>query len=213
MKNQDHVKHYNTSTDYIIDSVDKSLQALKTVYIDLLLIHRPDALTDPDQIVAAFKKLKQEGKVFHFGVSNYTPSQISLLRSRLPKSIPLVTNQIQFNNFHLGPLNDGSFDYLQKKNISPQIWAPFAGGKIFNEPTDPQTIKLKEVLLAIAKKLNTDFECIVLAWILKHPSSPSVVLGSTNLKRIETYAKALSLEMSREDWFTIFEASRGIEVD
>src|SRR5688572_12386347 len=122
------VKHYDTSKNHIKWSVDNSLKVLNTDCIDLLLIHRPDPLLDPVEVADAFSSLRQSGKVLHFGVSNFTPTQFEMLQSYL--SFPLVTNQLEISITHNLPLFDGSLDILMKHRVSPMGWSPLGGGKL-----------------------------------------------------------------------------------
>src|ERR1700741_78435 len=122
------VKHYDTSKEHIIWSADNSLKMLNTDHIDLLLIHRPDPLLNPAEVADAFSSLKQSGKVLHFGVSNFTPTQFEMLQSYL--SFPLVTNQLEISITHHEPLFDGSLDVLMKHRVSPMGWSPLGGGKL-----------------------------------------------------------------------------------
>ena len=123
------INHYDTSKAHILESVDNSLQRLNVENIDVLLIHRPDALMDADEVAEAFAELKQSGKVNHFGVSNFTPRQFELLQSRL--DAPLVTNQVEINPLNFDVVHDGTLDQLQMQRISPMAWSCLAGGQIF----------------------------------------------------------------------------------
>ncbi len=129
---QHRVKHYNTSASHIISSAENSLRVLGTDRLELLLIHRPDALMDADAVAEAFTHLQLMGKVQHFGVSNFSPAQFELLQSRFP----LVTNQVELHPLHLAPLHDGTLDQCQQRRIQPMIWSPLAGGRLFTA-TDP----------------------------------------------------------------------------
>jgi len=184
---------------------------MNTSYIDLLLIHRPDILTHPSEIVEAFKVLKNNEKVHYFGVSNYTPSQYSALSSLLPSNIPLVTNQVEFSLFHVDPLFDGTFDSAMENGITPQIWSPCGGGRLFQE-TDQVGTVLRAALEPIAKKYNTTIDIIALAWVLALPSRPSVVLGTTKADRAVASLKALDVELTREEWFFLLQVARGREI-
>lgn len=200
------VHSYDTSRKHIILSLENSLKELGTDYIDLLLIHRPSPLMDPNEIAEAFSRLKQDGKVLHFGVSNFTPSQFELLNSR----IPLVTNQIEASILHLHPFLDGSLDLCVQKEIKPMIWSPLGGGKVFTNLEDEQIIRIREVCTKIGKKYgNYGIDQILIAWLLKHPSAMLPVLGTSKISRIESALKAMEIELSTEDWFEIWVASTG----
>src|SRR6476661_5026523 len=124
------VKHYDLSQAYIEKRVAESLAALKTDYIDVLLIHRPSPLMDATQVSNAFKSLKQKGQVKHFGVSNFSPSQFRLLQSKL--DFPLVTNQVEFSPLEMTVLENGTLEQAQELQFSPMIWSPLAGGRLMS---------------------------------------------------------------------------------
>lgn len=204
------VKHYDTTKGHIIASVDRSLSNLRTDYIDLLLIHRPDPLMNVDELAAAFDELKQAGKALHFGVSNFTPSQFELLQSRL--DFPLQTNQIEFSVLHMQPLLNGQFDQCQQQRITPMIWSPLAGGRIFNPHNERQT-RLQHTMLEIADELGgASLDQLALAWVMKHPTQPIPILGTGKIERIQSAIGATELQMTRQQWFRIWEASAGHEV-
>jgi len=210
---QHKIKSYDSTAVHIIESVENSLKVLRTTYLDLLLIHRPDPFTHPSEIAKAFTQLKKEGKVLHFGVSNYTPSQFSALRSYLTE-IPIVTNQIEFSVFHTAPLFDGTFDKMYEYRVTPQIFSPFGGnGRLFDaDSTDEKVIRLRKVLIPIAKKYKTEIEVVTLAWVLQHPSQPGVIIGTSRWDRVQKLTQSLNLELTREEWFIILEAAVGHEV-
>jgi len=205
---------YDSTTAHILNSVEHSLKAMCTNYIDLLLIHRPDPYTHPKEIVSAFVQLKSLGKVKFFGVSNYTPSQFSALSSLLPPEIPLVTNQVEFSLLHVQPLFDGTFDSAIEYGIHPQIWSPFGGGKLFSadSTTQPTLVQLRQTLSDLAKKYNTTTEVIALSWVLQAPVQPTVVLGTTKLERITDSLNALNIKLTRSEWFLLLKAARGCDV-
>jgi len=207
------VKHYNSSTQHILDSVDNSLRNMNTSHIDLLLIHRPDPLTHPAEIAEAFQILKNNGKVFHFGVSNYTPSQFESLMAVLPPTIPIVTNQVEFSLFHVEPLFDGTFDNAIKHKITPQIWSPLGAGRLFaNNATDQLAVNLRTALEFLAKKYNTSVDIIALSWVLALPTKPTVVLGTTNPERVVASVNAINVNITREEWFYLLQVARGREI-
>jgi len=203
------VKQYDTSRAHIVASVDNSLAHLRADKIDLLLIHRPDPLMDADEVAKAFVDLKQAGKVLHFGVSNFTPSQFELLASRLP--FPLVTNQIQFSALHLDALDNGALDQCQRLRISPMAWSPLHGGRLVKEES-ARALTVRESLAVVAKEIGATPEQGAIAWILMHPSKPVPVLGTTNLQRLRSLAGSESVKLSREQWFRVWTASSGHEV-
>ncbi|KAI3643659.1 hypothetical protein MP228_009823 [Amoeboaphelidium protococcarum] len=207
-----HVKHYDTSKEYILQQVEDSLRAVQTDYFDILLIHRPDPLTNADEVAEAFRDLQASGKVKYFGVSNFKTSQIELLESRLP--FPLVTNQIECSVAHTAPFYDGTLDYSQMKRSSPMIWSPLYGGKLFNEQSeDPQIQRLREAMSKIGKNHNNaSIDQVAYAWLLNHPSNMCLILGTNDQKRIETAAKSVNIKLTRQEWFAILEASNGKRV-
>lgn len=207
----DHIiKHYDTSKEHLINSVNTSLQNLNTNYIDLLLIHRPDPLMDPDEIAEAFRQLKKDGKVLHFGVSNFTPSQCRMLQSRL--DIPLVTNQVELSVTEMSTLHDGTVDYCLETGMIPMAWSPFGGGSIFTSDSH-QAVRLRETLNEIGQA-HGDFtiDQVALAWLLAHPSNIVPIIGTGKEKRLLSGIGALGLELNRQEWFKIWTASTGTEV-
>jgi len=201
------IKHYDTSREHILASVDHSLKALHTDYLDVLLIHRPDPLMSADEIGEAFTQLKQMGKVLHFGVSNFLPSQFDLLASRLP--FPLVANQIEISVLHLTAFADGTIDQCQRLRIAPMAWSPLGGGELFSG--SPKAVRVRAALTAIAQLNDATIDQVALAWLLSHPAGILPILGTGNLARIRA-ATAATLSLTREQWFTIWTASMGVEV-
>ncbi|WJE54570.1 aldo/keto reductase family oxidoreductase [Bacillus cereus] len=202
-----YVAHYNTSAEHIVKSVEQSLQNLHTDYIDLLLIHRPNPFIDPSEVAEAFTRLQQDGKVRHFGVSNFLPSQFNMLSSYL--DFPLITNQIEVSAMQLEHFEKGTIDLCQEKRINPMIWSPLAGGEIFTGQNE-RAIRLRETLQKIANELNVDsIDIVMYAWILAHPANMMPIIGSGKLERVKTAIEATKLTLDRQQWFTIFESSNG----
>lgn len=201
--------YYDTSKEHIIESVEQSLRNFGTDHIDLLLIHRPDPLMNADDTAEGLMSVINSGKVLNLGVSNFLPFQFDLLQSRL--KIPLVTNQIEFSVMQLNPLYDGTLYQSQQLRISPMIWSPLAGGRLFSENSE-QAIRLRDELNRLTNIYNASTEQIALAWIFAHPSNPVVVVGSGKSERITEYSKSVEIKLSREDWFRILAASEGHEV-
>lgn len=203
------LKSYATQRQYILQSVENSLKSLQTDYIDLLLIHRPDILLHPEEIATVFEELRTAGKVLHFGVSNFSPSQFALLN----QFTPLVTNQVQCSALHLDPMFDGTFDQLLGLGKRPMVWAPFKGGEYFNETTS-QGRRLRYVVQQINEKYNQPGEdLILLAWLLRHPVGMLPILGSSKVERLRDALLAPKLSIDEQDWYEILEASLGKEVD
>lgn len=204
------VSHYDSSKQSILASVDNSLQRLGIQQLDALLVHRPDFLMDADQVAEAFSELKASGKVRHFGVSNFTSSQFDLLQSRL--ELPLITNQVEINPINFAVLEDGTTDQLQQYRIRPMAWSCLAGGGIFSEQTD-QARRLRRALIELAEELDANsIEQVVFAWVLKHPSNPVALIGSGNIVRVKEAVSALALQMSTEQWYRVWVASKGFAV-
>jgi predicted oxidoreductase len=200
------LQHYNTTSEHIRRSVENSLEKLNTDYLDLILIHRPDPLMDASEMADIFMKLLEEEKIKHVGVSNFTPSQFRLLQSKL--DLPLVTNQIECSLLHLDAIYDGTFDQCQELNISPMLWSPFAGGKLFTGDTK-RIKRVKKVGKKLCKKYDIELDQLALAWCLKLPCNPLAVLGTGKKNRIKKAAYALDVKLERQDWFRLFEASKG----
>ena len=201
------IKHYDTRDAHVTASVENSLRALRTDRLDLLLIHRPDPLMDADALATTFERLRREGKVLHFGVSNFTPAQFELLHSR----IPLVTNQVECSLLHLDPLDDGTFDQAQRLRCRPMIWSPLAGGRLFNEDS-PAAHRVRWVMGEIGARLGCSATTLALAWLLRHPSRPWPVFGSRRMEAAEEALAATRLVLDPQDWTRLWSASTGREV-
>lgn len=196
------VKHYDCSKEYIIWSVENSLKNLRTDYLDVLLLHRPSPLMIADEIAEAVMKLKSEGKIIDFGVSNFTSSQTELVRQKTEISY----NQVQFSATNFEPMIDGSFDYMQMNNIRPMSWNPL--GCVFREDI-PQTRRLKNLLATLVSKYHFGSDTILLSWILQHPAKVLPIAGTVNISRIQLLMKAAELQLEKEDWFAIWTESAG----
>ena len=199
------IKHYEYSKDYIIWSAENSLKNLQTDYLDVFLLHRPSPLMQADEIAEAVSKLKADGKILSFGVSNFTPSQTELIRQKTQVDI----NQIQFSATHNEAMLDGSLDYMQVHNIKPMAWNPL--GTVFRENTD-QTFRLRQLLAKLVEKYRIGSDIILLAWIMQHPAGISPVAGTVNSGRIQQLMKAKSLVLDKQDWFAIWTESMGNRV-
>ena len=200
------LKHYDCSKAYIIASAEASLKHLQTDYLDLLLIHRPSPLMHPYEVMEAIERLKKEGKINYFGVSNFTPSQVDLIASE----VAIAVNQIEFSAVQCQALFDGRLDQMLTQKITPMAWAPLGG--IFSEETTPQKKRILDQLESLVAVYNATPDQLMLAWILQHPSGIHPVIGSTNLERIKAASNAMSIHLSTQDWFKILESSQGHEV-
>jgi predicted oxidoreductase len=173
-----------------------------TDHIDLLLIHRPDPLMNPEEVASAFELLEKQGKVLHFGVSNFTATQFELLQSNM--SFPLVTNQIEISISTHGSLFDGSLDVLMKHKVSPMAWSPLGGGKLMGDEF--------RNLYAKASKYGATENQMALAWLLRHPAVIFPVIGTTKPERILESAKAIQIKMDTQDWFEMLKIAQGREM-
>jgi len=203
-------KAYNTSKQHLIQSVENSLQELHTEYLDILLIHRPDPLMNADEIAEAFRQLKDSGKVKHLGVSNFTPHQFELLQSRL--TVPLVTNQIKVSVMHLPPFTDGTLDQAQQLRRCPMAWSSLAGGRLFSDTTN-KTMHIRTALESVGKMIGgAHLDQVALAWLLMHPAKILPIIGSGTMTRLNSARAAEKLELPREAWYQIYQASAGQDI-
>ncbi|ROV59253.1 aldo/keto reductase family oxidoreductase [Vibrio ponticus] len=204
---QRRVNHYDTSAAHIYESVNNSLSRLNIEQIDLLLIHRPDVLMDADEVAEAFAELHKVGKVKHFGVSNFTPSQFDLLQDRVHK--PLVTNQIEINPLNFEVAHDGTLDQLQKARIRPMAWSCLGGGAIFTGET-AQAKRVREELELIRVEVGANsIDEVIYAWVRRLPAKPLPIIGSGKIERVESAINALNIELTREQWYRVWVASKG----
>ncbi|WP_077624500.1 aldo/keto reductase [Sediminibacillus massiliensis] len=213
---------FDFSKEHILSSVDGSLERLKTDYIDILLLHRPDALMEPEEVAEAFTKLKESGKVRHFGVSNQNPMQIELLKRYLKDD--LIINQLQLSlmftpmidaglnvNMQHDPSivrDNGILDYSRLNDMTIQAWSPFQYGMfkgvfVGNEDFPELNAKLQE----IAEKKGVTDSAVAVAWILRHPAKIQPVVGTMNPGRLTEIAKASEIELSREEWYELYRAA------
>lgn len=207
-KAENQLGHYRTDADHIRQSADNSLRYFHTDYLDLLLIHRPDPLMDADDVAEAFLHLHQSGKVKHFGVSNFTPAQFSLLQSRLP--FTLVTNQVEISPIHQDLLLDGTLDQCQQIRIRPMAWSCLGRGEIFSLPEHQ---RLRDELEKVREEIAADnIEQVIYAWILALPSRPLPIIGSGKIERVRSAAAAAGFSLSRQQWFRIRKAALGYDV-
>ncbi|MGB9680296.1 MAG: aldo/keto reductase [Thermoanaerobacteraceae bacterium] len=214
--------YYDFSKEHILNSVDESLKRLKTDYIDILLLHRPDTLMEPEEIAEAFSILYSNGKVRNFGVSNFKPMQIELLAKYFNHRI--IINQLQFSIMHTGMIDsgfnvnmkidkgvdrDGSvLEYCRLKNITIQAWSPFQYG--FFEGTflgNEKFKKLNDKIDEIAEKKGVPNIAIPIAWILRHPAKIQPIVGTTNVNRLKDIIKASDVELTREEWYELYRAA------
>lgn len=213
---------YDFSQEHIINSVNASLKRLQTDYVDVLLLHRPDTLMEPEEVAEAFTKLENSGKVRAFGVSNHNPLQIELLSKFLPQSI--LFNQLQFSLVHTGMVDagfnvnlhsdpainrDGSvLEYCRLKEITIQAWSPlqhgFIEGVFLN---NPQFATLNEELGKMAESKRISGAALAIAWILRHPAQMQPIVGTTNPRHLQEISAASKVQLSREEWYQLYRAA------
>lgn len=200
------VKHYDTSPEHIMASVEASLSNMATEVIDLLLIHRPDPLMDHEATGRALDDLVASGKVRAVGTSNFRPWDWELLQAGM--STPLVTNQIELSVLHHTPFTDGDVAFHQRHGQPIMAWSPLAGGRLFGA----EGAAVHAVLERIASRFGVPADAVAIAWLLAHPARILPVMGTNNLNRIKTLSDAMKVSLERQDWFEIYTAARGAEV-
>lgn len=198
------IKHYDTSYEHIIASVDSSLQHFDTDYIDLLLIHRPDPLMNCEEVAEAFDELERSGKVLYFGVSNFSTTQFEMLQSFL--SMPLVTNQVEVSLFKNDLLLNGLTDVMQLHRTGIMAWSPLGSGKFFDD-----TERMHH-LSTMAEKYKATVAQLFFAWLLQHPANVFPITGTTKPERITEASKSLTVNLDRQDWFTMLKLVTGKDV-
>ncbi|UZW61510.1 aldo/keto reductase [Lysobacter enzymogenes] len=202
------IKSYDSSRAHVLASVEHSLRALRTDYLDLLLIHRPDLLMDADELAATFAQLKAAGKVLHVGVSNHTPAQLALLHARHP----LATHQVELSPLHLPPLDDGTLEQCQALRLRPMLWSPLAGGRLFGGG-DERAERVRAVLADLGRRHGgASVATMAYAWLLRHPTRPWPITGSGREQGLRDAVDALRIELSAQDWYEVWQASAGREV-
>ena len=218
-------KAFDFSKEYILSSVDGILKRLETEYLDVLLLHRPDALMEPQEVAEAFDTLIQAGKVRHFGVSNQNPMQIQLLKRYVKQ--PIVANQLQLSIANCGMISQGLYnnmqddlavqrdgnvlDFCRLNDITIQAWSPlqygFFKGVFLDNPEFPA---LNKVLSEIADKYSVSNTSVAIAWLLRHPAKMQAVTGTMNVKRLKDCVKATEINLTRDEWYAIFIAAGNI---
>ena len=199
------VKHYNTTAAHINASVDASLSEMGIDDIDVLLVHRPDPLMDHYETGAALDALVDAGKIRAVGVSNFRPWDWSLLQSAMRH--PLVTNQIELSLKHISPFTNGDLAFHQQHGHVVMAWSPLGGGDLMTGSNE-----LTHRLDSIAKRCGVDRAAVATAFLLAHPAKITPVLGTNNLERISAISAAETVEIDRQDWFSLYEAALGSEV-
>jgi predicted oxidoreductase len=218
-------QRFDFSYEHIVQSVEGSLKRLNTDYLDVLLLHRPDPLVEPEEVARAFDELLAAGKVRWFGVSNHTAAQLELLCPVVRQ--PIVANQVAFNVIHThllnegivfnqdNPLlsrNEGTIEYCRKHNITLQAWGSLAWGKLTGRKIENPTEKINRTSSLVAEMANekgVSGEAILIAWILRHPAKIQAIIGTTNISRIQACCQADSITLTREEWYQLFNSGRG----
>jgi predicted oxidoreductase len=216
--------YFDYSYEHLIESVEGSLRALRTDHLDILLLHRPDALVEPEEVARAFDELHASGKVRHFGVSNHTPRQIELLQKHLDQ--PIVANQLQLSITHSTIIaqgiaanmqgtdqslvrdGGGILDFCRLHDITVQAWSPFQAG-FFDGVFlgNPEHAELNAVIDRLAAKYDVAPEGIATAWITRHPAPLPVVLGTTTPQRVADSAAGSDVPLTRAEWYELFRAA------
>lgn len=207
-------QRYDFSAEHILRSCEESLRRLGIDTLDLLLLHRPDFLANPEEVADAFARLQAAGKVRFFGVSNCRPTLLTALQCACP--MPLIVHQVEISLLQREAFTDGTLDQCLIEHITPQAWSPLAGGlladgasRLLRWQERYSTTGVLQELDALARQYQTTRSVIALAWLLKHPSGIVPIVGSTRPERIREAVRATEIELSRDDWYRLLLAARG----
>lgn len=200
------IKSYDTSAAHIKKSIEQSLQNFHTDYIDTLLIHRPDLLLNPEEVASTINELKAAGKIKSFGVSNFNTHQVS----NLSKHLKIEHHQVEISVTNMNAFDDGVLDQCQTMGIEAQSWSPLGNG-LFTESTEKNK-RILQTAEGLATKYATGVNEILLAFLYIHPAHIAPVIGTTKFERIETAKKAMDIELTRADFYQLWQASAGHEV-
>jgi aryl-alcohol dehydrogenase-like predicted oxidoreductase len=205
---------YNSSERYLIDACEDSLQRLQTDVIDLYQIHRPDLLAHPHEVASALTRLHAQGKIRALGVSNYTAAQVEALQAHL--ALPIATHQPEISPWHLDALWSGVLDQCMRLGITPLAWGPMSAGLLGlsvdqarRGTNPPKLVTLLECLDAMAEHHRCDRMAIVLAFLLAHPAGIIPIVGTQKPERLQACARAVSITLSRQEWYQIVQTSMG----
>lgn len=213
---------FDFSKEHIISSVEGSLKRLNTEYLDVLLLHRPDALMEPEEVAEAFSQLEKDGKVRHFGVSNQNPMQMELLKKHVDQE--LIVNQVQLSlmqtvmldhGFNVNMENEAAvnrdgeiIEYCRLNDISLQAWSPFQHGMIEGAFIGNKDFpEINEKLQAVASRYGVTDSAIAIAWILRHPAGIQPIVGTMNKQRLEDISEAVNVKLTREEWYELYRAA------
>ena len=212
--NPDSPYRYDFSAGHIMKSCEQSLKRLSIETIDIYQLHRPDYLMEPTEVADAFSRLKQQGKVREFGVSNFKPHQLALLQRACP--FRLIVHQVELSLAKLDGFEDGTIEQCLGERITPLAWSPLGGGRLaetlpidINSPDHARRIGLRETLDDIARDYGVTRTVVALAWLLKHPAKIIPIVGSAKPERIRETSQAYKLQLSRDEWYRLMEAARG----
>jgi predicted oxidoreductase len=197
-------KYYDTSKEHILKSIENSLRNLRTDYIDIFLLNQLDPLSDLEETAMTLQKLRESGKVKNIGVVNFSVFQHQLLSSFL--RIPIVTNHIELNLLNTSAFDNGQIDYIKQKYMRPLATAPLAEGQIANS-LEKKPLLIRRKLEELSSKYNAQIESIAVAWIVKLGALP--LIGTADEQRIKNIASAFDIDLDRQDWYELYEASRG----
>jgi predicted oxidoreductase len=205
---------YDFSAGHIIDSCESSLKRLQTDRIDLYQLHRPDFLARPEEVTEAFTRLKEQGKVREFGLSNASPDFFRMMQQG--SSIKLIVNQVEISLLKLDFFRNGTMEHCMMENVVPLAWSPLAAGRLcftgpidLNEPGHARRIQLRDAIDAVARDRNTARGVVALAWLLKHPCGILPIIGSADPRNIKEMVKAAELNLTHEEWYNLMEGALG----
>ncbi len=198
---------YDSSAAYLIAAAEASLRRLGTDAVELYQIHRPDILAHPEEVAGALDRLRQAGKIVAAGVSNYTPAQTEALIRYLP--FPLASTQPELSPLAIAPIDDGTLDLAMRTKLAVLAWSPLGGGRLAGDPADPRVQAVAAALDLVAERCGVPRSAAAYAWVMAHPAAPIPIVGSQTPARIRESAQALSVQMTRAEWYAIYAASRG----
>jgi predicted oxidoreductase len=197
-------KHYDTSRQHILKSVDNSLRRLKTDYIDIFLLNHLDHISNLEETAYTLQQLKEAGKIKNIGVANFSVFQHQLLAAYL--NVPIVTNHIELNLLNTSAIDNGQIDYIKQRYMRPLASAPLAAGRIAYGKDD-LAIKVRRKLQELTQKYNADIESIAVAWLIKLGALP--LIGTTSEQRIKNIVNAFDIKLDNQDWYELYNTSRG----
>ena len=222
-------QRFDFSYEHIVEAVEAILRRLNTSHLDILLLHRPDPLMEGEEVARAFARLKKEGKVRYFGVSNQNRFSMEYLQHFLPD--PLIANQLEMNLLHSGFAEatisfnqaspaypdgwEGVVEYCRLKGVSLQAWSPLARGLLSGgdlSDVSPAVVKTAALVQQLAEAYSVSSEAIVLAWLMRHPAGIMPVLGTSRCDRLRACAESVNVTLSRDEWYRLFEAARGAKM-